>query len=245
CKAGDTHWRYRSFSSAANHRVGIAALDDLVAVSYCMGSGGAGSAGGGIGALGPEADRNLSCRQIHNSSGNKERGYRAGAAFQEFLVFPLNHSKSAYARTDECADARSILGPDLEAGISDGFLGRSQGVMDKDIHLLYFFFLNELERIEVLDFAGNADWEAGNVESGYGAERAAASQEIGPHFFFSVAGAADKADPGYNHTAIQGRTSIPRSRISDYLACFSMYSMASRTLVIFSASSSGISMLNS
>src|SRR5262249_14774208 len=117
--------------------------------------------------------------------------------------------------------------------------------MDKDIHLLYFFFLDELERVEVFDFAGDPDGKVGYIEPRNRAHGTVAGQQIGPHFFLGIARAADKTNPGYDYAAIQGNTSIPRSNFSIYLACFSMYSMASRTLLIFSASSSAISILNS
>src|SRR5262249_48328840 len=67
--------------------------------------------------------------------------------------------------------------------------------MDKDIHFLYFFFLDELERVEVLYFAGDSDGKVGYVEPGNRAHGTVAGQQIRPHLLLGIARAADRPIP--------------------------------------------------
>ena len=49
---------------------------------------------------------------------------------------------------------------DLQAGHLHRFLRRSDGEVDEPAHLLHFFFLDEIQRVEVLDFGGDLAGEA-------------------------------------------------------------------------------------
>ena len=52
-------------------------------------------------------------------------------------------------------DALGDLRRDLQARSLHGFIRGRQGQVDEAAHLLQFFFLDELQRIEILDFGGD------------------------------------------------------------------------------------------
>src|SRR5205823_1621459 len=63
-KTCDAHRRDGRFSAAADHNVGVAALNDLEAVADGMRARGAGGGGGGVRTLRAVADRDLTGRQV-------------------------------------------------------------------------------------------------------------------------------------------------------------------------------------
>ena len=65
--------------------------------------------------------------------------------------------------------------------------------MNKAAHLFDFFFLDEIERIEVLDFRGYGASKAGRVKPGDRSYAALACQEICPGLGTGVAHRANQA----------------------------------------------------
>jgi len=61
-------------------------------------------------------------------------------------------------------------------------------------HLLHFFFLDELERIEVADFGGDLAGEGGGVEMGDAVDAALAGEQGLPDDVGGIADGADEAD---------------------------------------------------
>ena len=55
---------------------------------------------------------------------------------------------------------------DRQAGVVHGELRRRNRVLDEDVHLLDVFLLDELQRVEALDFARDARRELRRVELG-------------------------------------------------------------------------------
>ena len=83
---------------------------------------------------------------------------------EQVTVLALDDIESADAAADVHPDSRRILARDLEAGRSHGFIRRRDGEVDEAPHLLDFFFLDELQRVEVADFAGDLGRELRGVE---------------------------------------------------------------------------------
>src|ERR1022692_4712959 len=75
--------------------------------------------------------------------------------------------------------------------------------MDEASHLLDFFFLDEVEGIEVLDLGGDLAGEGGGVELGDAGHAAFAGEHGLPHLSGGVAHAADQADAGNYDPASQ------------------------------------------
>ncbi len=115
----------------------------------------------------------------------------ARSALEKLLVFALDHSKPADARANVSSDPGGVLVGDAQTRVIHRFLRSSDRVMDERVHLLDFFFLDKLQRIEVLHFAGDAHGESGDVEAGNRADATATGEQVRPHFFLGVARAAN------------------------------------------------------
>ena len=118
-------------------------------------------------------------------------------------MLALDHSKPADSRADVRPDSGGVLVVDAQTRIIHRFLRRSDRVVDERVHLLDFFFLDEFQRIKVLDFAGDAHREGGNVETSNRADVTATGKQVRPHFFLGVARAANQAHACDYNTTIQ------------------------------------------
>ena len=98
------------------------------------------------------------------AAGMKNGRYLARAALQQGRVFALDDVEPADAGADVHADALGIVGVILQAGHLHGFIRRGEGEVDEAAHLLDFFFLDEVERVEVLDFGCNLAGELGSIK---------------------------------------------------------------------------------
>ena len=78
--------------------------------------------------------------------------------------------------------------------IFDRFIGGGDGEVNEAAHLLHFFFLDELEGIEIADLGCDLAGESGGVESGNAINAALAREQRPPHGVGSIAHRADEAD---------------------------------------------------
>ena len=108
----------------------------------------------------------------------------------------------------------AFSGVDLQAGHLHGFVRGRDGEVDEAPHLLYFFLLDELQRIEVLDLGGDPAGEGGGIEAGDPAPHRSCPP-AGPSTLLSVviADAADQADAGDDDSSRQ--TYFRLSRLVD------------------------------
>ena len=89
-------------------------------------------------------------------AGMKNGEMRPRPVLQQGLVLALDHFESADAAADVDADALGVLrastfSPELESANSR----RRDGELDEAPHLLDFFFLDVLGRVEILHLAGD------------------------------------------------------------------------------------------
>src|ERR1044071_9941837 len=103
-EAADAHRTDGRLAAAGNHRVGVAALDDLVGVADGVRRGRAGRAGRRVGPFRAEADRHLARREIDDGRRNEEGRPPARTAVEERLVLPLDRDEPADTRADVHAD---------------------------------------------------------------------------------------------------------------------------------------------
>src|SRR5690242_3996385 len=82
--------------------------------------------------------------------------------------------------------------------------------MNEAAHFLQFFFVNELQRIEILDFGGDLGGKLRGVEVGNACYAAFARQQAGPHFWTGITHAADQSHAGDDYAASHGHASIFR-----------------------------------
>src|SRR6266404_2136340 len=157
-------------------------------------------------------------------------------------MFALDHVEPANAAADVHAYSGGILFRHLKPGHPHGFHAGGKRQMDEAAHLLDLFLLDEVERIEALHLGGDGAGKAGGIKVRDGVHAAFAGKQVLPCFRNGVADSADHSQPGdYNPP---GRPICNAQGYLPPLECLSMYSTASFTVRIFSASSSGISMSN-
>src|SRR5581483_1344893 len=120
-----------------------------------MRAGGARRAGGLVWPLRVPPDAHVPRGQVHDGRGYEEGRDLARAALQQCAVLTLDDVEPADAAADVDPDAVVDFRRDLQPGHADGFITGCHGQVDEPSHFLHFFFVNEIERVEVADFRGN------------------------------------------------------------------------------------------
>src|SRR5215469_11815031 len=109
------------------------------------------------------------------------------------------------------ADVVSVLRRDLQPGVLHRLFRRGQCEVNKAPHLAGLFFLDELERVEVLDLGGEPDRVAGQVERLDLGHAALAGEQAGPDLGRSVSHATDQSKARYNNTTLFHCFTLPLS----------------------------------
>ncbi len=104
-ESADAHGSDGGFGAAADHDVGIAAVDDAEGVADGVGGSGAGGGGGGIRAAGAIADGNEAGGEIDDGRGNEEGMILPGPPCEQLRVLALDDVESADAGADVDAGA--------------------------------------------------------------------------------------------------------------------------------------------
>ena len=105
-------------------------------------------------------------RQVDDRGGNKKWRDFARAAIQQADVLALDYVESANSRSDMYSHPLGNLRGYVQAGSLHGFIRRGERQVDEAAHLFQFFFLDELQRIEVLYFSGDLAGKLGGIELG-------------------------------------------------------------------------------
>ena len=115
---------------------------------------------------------------------------------QKIAVFALDHFESADAAADVDTDRLGDIRCDLRSPNLHRKVARGDSEVDEPAHLLDFFLVNVMERIEVLDFTGDAAVIAGGIELRDGTDSVAAC-ENSPSTFppFPIPKADNKPTP--------------------------------------------------
>jgi len=90
----------------------------------------------------------------------------------------------------------------------DGFVGGGDGEVNEASHLLHFFFLDEVEGIEVADLGGDLTGEGGGIEGRDAIDAALAREQRRPDLAGGVAQGADQADAGDDDASLMIRRQI-------------------------------------
>src|SRR5438445_7213160 len=202
-ETADTHGRDGGFGAAANHHLGITALDNFERVADGVGRGRARRRGGRIRPARPIADRDVARGQVDDCGGNEERRDLAGAALQQLGVLALDNVESSDARGHVYASGIRDLRGDFEAGHLHRKVSRRQGDLDEPADLLQLFFLNPVQRIEVLHLAGDAAVESVGIKLGNRADAGLAGLKSVPGFFSADPAGANQTHTRYHDPAIQ------------------------------------------
>ena len=156
-----------------------------------------------FGPLAPTRMETCPAARLTMEAGMKNGRDLARAAFEERGVLALDHVESADAGADVDADHLGVFGRDLQLRHFHRFVGGGDGEVNEAAHLLYFFFLDEVERVEVANLGGNLAGKGGGVEGGDAADAAFAGEQRLPYRFGSLAHGADQADAGDDDSARQ------------------------------------------
>src|SRR5437879_393434 len=118
-------------------------------------------------------------------------------------MLAFNDIEPADTAANMNAHASGVFFSHLEAGHLHGFIAGGERQMDEAAHLLDLFFLNELQRIKVLDLSGNGAGEVGGIEMGDGGNAALARLQVLPDFRGGMADGANETHASNNNTSIR------------------------------------------
>ena len=165
-----------------------------------------------FGPLALMANADLAGSEIDDGRRNEERRDLARAAVEQVGVLALDDIESTDAGADVDAGALGHLFVlDLVVGHAQGFVAGGDGQMNKARHLARFFLLDELQRVEVLDFGGDLAGKGGGVEAGNALHAALAGEQCLPNFVGVVADGADEADSGDDDATVQTTSILSRA----------------------------------
>ena len=97
-------------------------------------------------------------------------------------------------RADVNANAFVVLRSDLQFRHLQRLIRGGDAQMNEAPHLLNFFFLDEIQRVEVLNLGGNLAGKGGGVEPGNACDTALACKQGLPHHVGGIAHATDQAE---------------------------------------------------
>src|ERR1017187_1742330 len=110
-------------------------------------------------------------------------------------MFPFDHIESADAGADmDASPVRNVIG-DLQARSFHGLVGGGQGQVNEAAHLLEFFFLDEIERIEVFDLSSDLTGELSRIELRNPGYATLSGKQALPNFFRGIAYSTNQPDP--------------------------------------------------
>jgi hypothetical protein len=191
-KSADAHRRDGRFRAATDHHLGRAALDDLERIADRVRRRGARRRRRGVRPARAITNGNVSGSKINDSARNEEGGDLPRAALQQLRVLTLDDVKSADSRTDIDTDLIQVRLLGRPVRHFYGEIGAGQRDLNVPAHLLELFFLNPVERIEILDLARDRAIETRGVKMCDGAHAALPGPEVFPAFLRADAQRADK-----------------------------------------------------
>src|SRR4051812_3325858 len=238
-----------------------------------MRAGRAGSHDGMVGALQSMLDRDIAGRKVDQAARNEERRHLARAALLEEDRSVGNAGESADAGSNHGAGgAAFFFGSRMPIGVVERLRGRAHRIDDEVVNLALVLRLHPLVGIEgsvcavaARNHAGDLAREVGHVERVDLFRAAAAGQDSRPGRFHATAEWRDHAEPRDDHPshvktpprnmaahnkkpgdrATTARPASSAAARGQLFAFFSRNLVASPTVRIVSAASSGISQPNS
>src|SRR5438270_851241 len=134
---------------------------------------------------------------------NKKRRYLAWTTVEQVRVLALDDVEPADTRTDVDTNTLRDLRSDVQSGHLHRFICRRHAQMNEAAHLLNFFFLDEIQRIEIFDFSGDRAREPARVEAGDRGNATLARQKIGPGLRTGVAHRANESQSSNDNPTAQ------------------------------------------
>ena len=189
-------------------------------------------------------------RDVGDHAGNEERAKPRGVSSLGIArTFVEERFESSDTRTPN--DARLLLVELLhvEPSVLHGLRGGDEGVLGEEVVLAYLLAVEILGRVVILYFTSEFRFEFLRVEVRDGGGSADTFLEIRKIFLNSIAEWVNRTYTCHHYTSCchmkiglieMKRIAAKRNLWRNYFLCSSIYLIASPTVTIFSASSSGI-----
>ena len=206
-ETGDTERRDRRFGAPADHGFGVAVLDEAEAIAHRVRARGASGGRSRIRPFGTGAYGDVARAEIDDGGGNEERRDSRRTFFQQALMLALNHLKAPDAAADVDAHVFRFFGIHLELGHVEGEVRGGDGKVHEPRHLLDLFFVDEIARIEILDFARDTAIMPRGVKKLNLADAVLSGFDASPSLFRADSQTTDETDTShYNSTRQKSRS---------------------------------------
>lgn len=165
-ESADSRLTDRELGAAGDDSGTLAKADDVESGRDSGGRRGASGSGGEIRASEAELDRDMSGTDVEDCFRDKERAKTRKTAVVEEIVTAVLKSLST-AHTDAPDNAYSILiDIDIvEGGIEDSLGGGDDSILREEVKFFNLLAVEEIERVVVFNFAGDAGFEERGVEA--------------------------------------------------------------------------------
>src|SRR5690348_5359383 len=235
CETADRHRRYRRLRSTRDDDIRVAILDRAEGVSDRVGARRAGGDSSVVRPLRVEAHRDEARGNVGDEHRDEEWADLARPALPIYVVLLLEALQSTDAAAEDDTDAIWIILARIgERGIGHRLRRAGQRVLRIRVGALRFLAIHVLQRIEALHLAGEAHGKLRRVELGDCRRAGDAVDDCAPSRRHVVADRRDRPETGDDDSAFHQTPTLSFK-----------YLIASPTVRSFSASSSGMSMLNS
>ena len=185
--------------AAGDHRVGVAALDQLGRLADRVRAGRAGGDDGVVGALDPERDRDLSRGRVDEDVRQEARRDAVGAAVAEDVVLLHDPQKAADRRTEEDPDPVRV--EVLEPRVAHRLVRCGDGEEHVPLELSRLLRRDQTGRVEVLHLGGDPHRKARGVERADPVDTALSGERRAPGRRRVEAERGDGSDTGDGDTS--------------------------------------------
>src|SRR5207253_8740387 len=192
----DTHRRDGSLGAASNHHLGITARDDLISVAHRVRARGTSGASSLVWSLGAITNADMSGRKVHDCRRNKEGRNSARAPVQQIAVLAFDHIETTDTGSDVHPDTSGKFGREFQPRHLHRLICRGQGEVDEAAHLLEFFLVDELQRVETLDLGRDLAGKIGRIKLRNPRHSAFAGEQVLPRLVRGVPDCTDQAQTG-------------------------------------------------
>ncbi len=144
CKTRDRHRSDRTFGTAADHRVCIAAFNDAKTVADSMSSGRTRCCGRRIRPLGTVPYRHIARCEIYNGRNDKEWRNTVRARIEQFFMLAFDRPEISDTGTDIGSDHFRVRLVDNEAAVLHRFVRSGECKMRERSHSPGFFLIQKV-----------------------------------------------------------------------------------------------------
>jgi hypothetical protein len=200
CHGGDRRSPQAGLGAPGDDEIRFVPLNHLRRLDEGLDARGAGCRRGDGRAVDAERHRDLAARHVGSEEGDGQGMHPFGALRDHCLDIGFHDGNAAAAAVDNRADTLAVIGIDGVAGVLQRFGRGGNRKVREAVHPLRQLGVHELFRIEVADFAANADLEIGNIEVFYLGDARLAGEQPCPERGGSDAEWGNSSCAGHDHS---------------------------------------------